>query len=143
MIIGGARYLPRFLGEREFPPTVQRRVLGGGVRFLRCLERVVRPRRSAWLSWPPIRLVNLLLLVALAFLLALPLPSPPFFFSNSVPGYATILMAASMMEEDGALIWAGYAATAFTFLFFGVLGDAIAGLFVRLWHFLPQSGIPL
>jgi len=41
-----------------------------------------------------------------AFLLALPFPPlPP--FTNSLPCYALILIAASMMEEDGILIWIG------------------------------------
>jgi hypothetical protein len=37
------------------------------------------------------------------------LPFPPFPpFTNALPAYSIILLAASMMEEDGVLIWVGY-----------------------------------
>ena len=57
------------------------------------------------------RLLHALLILFLALLLALPLPSPPFFGSNALPSYAIILLAISMMEEDGMVIWLGYVAT--------------------------------
>jgi len=57
------------------------------------------PRRTAWMSWRIARLGHALLIVFMAFLLTLPLPSPPFLGSNALPSYGIILLAVSMMEE--------------------------------------------
>ena len=116
--------LPKFLGDRVLPPRLKNVILAGGMKFCRQLERVVRPRRTAWMSWRLAHISNALLIAFNAFLLALPLPSPPFLGSNAIPSYAIILLAVSVMEEDGVMIWFGYlasaAATAY-FAFFGAL----------------------
>ena len=82
-------------------------------------------RRSA-------RFANAMLMVVMACLLALPFPSPPFFFTNSLPCYAIILLAASMMEEDGVTIWIAYAVALGTIIYLGailgVIGEAVRRL---------------
>jgi len=130
--------LPAFLGERKLPPTVQERVVNRSIKFLRFLERFIRPRRTKWLTARLARIVNVLLVAFMAILLALPLPAPPFFFSNSIPSYAIILLAASMMEEDGVLIWYGYALVLANLIFFGLIGRAIAELIIHTWHALSH-----
>lgn len=131
LAVGARPRLPGFIGERPLPPGLRRKLLGGGVKFLRFIERWVRPRRTTWLAWRAARCANALLIAFMAFLLALPLPAPPFFFTNTLPGYAIILLAVSMMEEDGILIWCGYAAALVTTVFFGVITGAI-------WEILSQ-----
>ncbi len=140
IIFGKPVRFPRFMGERVFPSAVRQRVLGGSIAFLRRLERFVRPRRTEWLGWRVAEVFNAALLLLLAVLLALPLPSPPFFFTNFFPGCAIIILAASMMEEDGWLIWGGYAAALANVLFFGLIGGGVIELFFRLWHRLSQAG---
>jgi hypothetical protein len=140
IVFGKRVRFPSFMGERVFPPAVQQRVLGGSIAFLRRLERFVRPRRTGWLSWRPTEVFNALLLVLLATLLALPLPSPPFFFSNFFPGCAIILLAAGMMEQDGWFIWVGYAAALANVFFFALIGKGVVELFMKLWHKLSQAG---
>ena len=66
-----------------------------------------------------------LLIALLAFLLALPLPSAPFFPTNGLPAYAIILLAAAMMEDDGVLVWFGYALALATIVFFASIGGTI------------------
>ena len=136
LALGKSPRLPAFLGERTLPPGVQQRAVGGSVKFLRWLEKFIRPRRTRWLATRPARLANTLLLAALALLLALPLPSPPFFFSNSLPAYAIILIAASMMEEDGVLIWIAYAMVLVNVVFFVLVGGAIAATLAHGWEAL-------
>jgi hypothetical protein len=68
------------------------------------------------------------LIALLALLLALPLPSPPFFGSNTLPSYAIILLAFSLMEEDGWMIWAAYLMSAIAIGYF----VGLAGLVI--WH---------
>jgi hypothetical protein len=126
--------LPGFLGRRVLPPSTTARVLKGSVRVLRWLERWVRPRRTWWLGRTWARMMNLLLIAFLAVLLALPLPSPPFFFTNTLPSYGIIILALSAMEEDGLLVWAGYLLVVGNVVFFGLLADVIAALAVQGWY---------
>ncbi len=136
LALGKSARLPAFLGERTLPPGVQQRAIGGSVKFLRWLEKFIRPRRTPWLATRPAILANTLLIAALALVLALPLPSPPFFFSNSLPAYAIILLAASMMEEDGVLIWIAYAVVLANIIFFVLVGGAIVAALAHGWEAL-------
>lgn len=123
--------LHRRVGDRPLPRSFQDRVLGGSVRMLNRLERWVKPRRDKWLLSPVARWINCGLISALAFMLAIPLP--PFIpFTNSVPAIAIILISLSMMEEDGVLIWLGYAAVLGNVVFFGSLLLSV-GVVVRHW----------
>ena len=149
--------LPGFIGARPLPPQLHTSLAellaaspgasphGGGARqmllrmgvsFLRFLERWVRPRRTRWMAWRLSRLVNALLIALMAFLLALPLPSAPFFPTNGLPAYAIMVLAASMMEEDGVLIWFGYAFALGTLIFFGSITGMVIGVFEKSFHFL-------
>ena len=116
--------LPNFIGNRSLPPKAMKTVLRASVRVLRLLERMVKPRSSAWMNWQVIRSANALLVCFMAFLLFLPLPPiPP--LTNTLPGWAIVLLAISMMEEDGVMIWLGYAVSAGTTIYFIVIGDFI------------------
>jgi len=136
--LGQSARLPAFLGARKLPPGLQKRAAGGGVRFLRWLEKFMRPRRTRWLGTPPAKRVNILLIAALALVLALPLPSPPFFFSNSLPAYAIILLAASIIEEDGVLIWIAYGMVLVNAIFFALIGGAIVSAIAHGWEALVK-----
>jgi hypothetical protein len=100
---------------------------------LRLLETAIRPRETRWMSWPSARMGNALLMICMAFLLALPLPPiPP--FTNAFPSYAIILLAASMMEEDGVLIWAGYFVSIATTVYFIIWAEVIATQLHKWMH---------
>jgi hypothetical protein len=107
--------LPAFIGEKPVPFGRMPRLAHGSVAFLRFIEKWVKPRNTSWLSWRLARTGNALLLAFMAFLLALPLPIPA---TNMLPSYAIVLLAASMMEEDGRMIWVGYAVSLVTVLYF-------------------------
>lgn len=130
--------IPKRFGDRPLPKGLKKIILGGGVKFLRFIEKGVRPRRTVWMGWRLARMGNALLLVVMAILLALPLPPfPP--FTNALPTYAIILIAASMMEEDGVMIWVGYAVALGTVVYLGfwaeVIGSHLAGWFHSLIHY--------
>ena len=101
-------WLPRFIAQRSLSSGRLHRVLRGSVKVLRFVEKWIKPRGSGWLSWRPVQIGNALALVFLAGMLALPIP-PLIPFTNTLPSYAIILIALCMMEEDGVMIWAGYA----------------------------------
>jgi hypothetical protein len=135
LALGKEPRLPAFLGDRELPPKLKQNILSGGLKFCRFLEKGVRPRRTTWMTWRIARLLHALLVVFLAFLLALPLPSPPFIGSNALPCYGIILLAISMMEEDGMMIWFAYLASLVAVAYFAVLGGLIA---TQLAHWSDQ-----
>jgi hypothetical protein len=139
ILFGKRANFPPFLGDRVFPPVIQRRIVAGSIAFLRWIEKFVRPRRTQWLRWRIVEIVNASILLALALLLALPLPSPPFFFTNSIPGYAIILLSASIMEQDGLLIWVGYAAAVANVVFFTLIGGGVAQVILKFWPVLSHS----
>jgi len=82
--VGRSARLPRFMGERRLSSAFQRNVLTGGVKFLRFVEKLLRPRRTAWMSTRPARFTNALLIALMGLLLALPFPPfPP--LTNALP----------------------------------------------------------
>ena len=125
--------LPRFMGERPLPPGLKRAVLGGSVKMLRWIERFAKPRKTQWLGWPAARVGNALLIMSLAALLALPIP-PVIPFSNSLPGIGIFLVAVSMMEEDGLMIWVGYVASFFAFVYLGLGAGIIVTASTKLYN---------
>ncbi len=126
--------LPKVLGERSLEGGFTRKILSGSVKILRVIEKLAKPRRSVWLSWAVVRFVNSVLMALMAFLLMLPFPPfPP--FTNSLPAYSIILLAASMMEEDGVLIFAGYAVSVGTTIYLALIFSALEAAFLRLHNF--------
>jgi hypothetical protein len=127
--------LPRFLGEREVSLRFQQRVLGASIRVLRFVEKLVRPRRTPWMTHPLARSANALLMTFMALLLALPFPPlPP--LTNALPSYAIILLAASMMEEDGVTIWFAYAITLGTLVYLVAIVGVLQIAFVKIWKWI-------
>jgi hypothetical protein len=145
MLFGLPPLLPRFLGERRLPPAMKRLILGGGVKLLKWVERFARPRRTQWLNWPTARAANALLIIFLALLLAMPVP-PFMLFSNSLPGLAIVLIATAMMEEDGLMIWLGYATALVTALWFafsaGIIVTFLSRAYAWLQHYLHGPATP-
>jgi hypothetical protein len=120
--LGKPANLPAFLGRRTVSREVRKGLVHGGVKVLRLLERVVRKRQTTWLKWRVMHCVNAALIAFMALLLALPVPLP---FSNPLPGSAVILLAVSMMEEDGVLIWFGYGLAAGSVSFFAFFSGLV------------------
>ncbi|MBI3417797.1 MAG: exopolysaccharide biosynthesis protein [Verrucomicrobia bacterium] len=124
--------LPGVIGERLLPAAHLGKLARGSVKVLRLIEKLVKPRRTNWMTWRSVRCGNALLLAFMAFLLALPIP-PIVPFSNTLPCYAIILIAASMMEEDGFLIWLGYTVSLGTAVYFFLVGEVIFNFFARYY----------
>jgi len=137
MALGLSPRLPRFMGERPLPPGLKKTVLGGSVKFLRWVEKLVKPRRTQWLSWPVARVGHALLILFMAFLLALPIP-PVIVFTNTLPSFAIVLVALSMMEEDGLMIWLAYLVALVTVLWLGLSAGVIAAFFNKFYHWFME-----
>jgi len=128
--LGRPTRLPSRLGDRPLGAKTRHLLLSGGQRVLRFLEKFVRPRRTAWLGWRTAQQWNAALLLLMALLLAIPLPPvPP--FTNALPAYSIILITVSMMEEDGWMIWVGYATALATVLYLAFWAGLIVAVIQR------------
>jgi hypothetical protein len=134
---GHPPHLPKFAGNKTVQATRLAKLLRVAVKALRFIEKLVKPRRSVWLTAPVIRGVNALLVISMALMLALPIP-PTIPLSNMLPSYAIILLSFSMMEEDGWLIWLAYFVTAGTLIYLAAMmvieGGAIVALYTKYFH---------
>jgi hypothetical protein len=132
LVRGRTPRLPDVLGDRPLSPRLRQTALGSGLKFCRLLQKLIRPRRRRWLGGRGVFLLNVQLIILMAFLLALPLPAPPFFGTNALPSYAIILLALAMMEEDGVMLWIGYLASLITVAYFLLLTGLIV-MFITSW----------
>jgi hypothetical protein len=120
-------WLPKFIRHRRISAP---RLVTGGIRFAKLMEKVVKPRMHFLHSWPgAVNLIGLGI-VAGGLLLLLPLPIP---FSNMVPAWAVVLLTAGMMERDGLVVLLSHTMTlvswAFIILAWLVGGEGIHRLF--------------
>ena len=107
------------------------------MKFLRFVEKLIKPRKTRWLAAPWAVSANALLMTYLGCLLALPFPPlPP--FTNSLPAYSLILVAVSTMEEDGVMIWVGYAATIATTIYLFFVAEGLQFIFVKAYHWFQH-----
>lgn len=137
LAFGQSARLPKFIGGRKLSPGFREKILGGSVKFLRFVERFVRPRKTPWLAARWAVSANAILMTYLGCLLALPFPPlPP--FTNSLPAYSLILVAVSTMEEDGVMIWAGYAATIATTLYLFFVAEGLQFVVVKAYHWFQH-----
>jgi hypothetical protein len=125
--------LPRSIGDRSVQGRVLAKVISASIRVLRFVERLTKPRGPAWLQTKTARQVNAVVLIFGALLLAAPIP-PIIPVSNLIPAVGIILVAASMMERDGRMIWAGYAATAGAAVYIVAMAALQYHIFIKLWH---------
>ena len=107
-------YLPRFLRQREVSPEMLRKYADKVLLWLEWTERYVKPRWSFCTEAPVINLVGVIM-VALAFLIMLPLP-----FSNLPPAIALVCLSLGLLERDGMMVAVGMAA-ALLVLFIGAV----------------------
>ena len=101
--------LPRWLARRELNARVQTLLAGMVSRAVNLIGPVSRPRMLS-LSNKPARMLNGLMLLAAGLSMAVPVPIIS--FDNVLPALAIVLMSWGLRLRDGALLLAGYLATA-------------------------------
>lgn len=107
-------WLPRRLLQREIPYPTLTKIIHAALTVTTRLEKVLRPRFKFFKQWATFSALSGLIIVSSAFLLMLPLPIP---FTNTLPAISIVLTAAGMIEEDGAVIVAGYLMAAISWLY--------------------------
>jgi hypothetical protein len=125
--LGQKPWLSKNLQRKELPAGFIAKVFRVAEKVLHFLEKFLRPRLTFLTDTPLLRQLHALLMLAAALALLLPLPIP---FTNSFPAWTILLVAAGLLERDGAFVLAGYVVFAAGVLYFIFLGDAA----VRLVH---------
>lgn len=118
-------WLPKRLLHTSIPNRLLQRVLEGSARILNTLEKLLHPRIPWLFGLPFTQFVSGAAICISGLLLLLPLPVP---FSNLLPAWAVILIAAAMSERDGAMLLAGGGVFAGTLAFFAAIFLGSAGL---------------
>jgi hypothetical protein len=111
-------WLPKRLLARRLTQPQLTTLLTKGVRLFSRLERFIHPRLLPLTEGATLGRINGLLLVLSGLLLMAPLPLP---FSNTLPAYGALLLAAASLERDGACVLAGYVMVLLTLVYFSVV----------------------
>lgn len=132
-VLGRPLWLPASIRHRELPAAKLRPGLKQGMKWVRRLEKISKPRRLRGLIDGRARLQ----LTNLAFILAALLLMAPFGFvpfSNTLPALALLLYAVGMVQRDGGAVLLGHLANIATIVYFSILIGG-GGLAIReLWQ---------
>lgn len=107
-------WLPRRLLQREIPYPTLTKIIQAALTVTTRLEKVLRPRFKFFKRWETFSALSGLIITSSAFLLMLPLPIP---LTNTLPAISIVLTATGMIEEDGAVIVAGYLMAVISWLY--------------------------
>ncbi|MBE2202948.1 MAG: exopolysaccharide biosynthesis protein [Chthoniobacterales bacterium] len=100
-------WLPEFVSNRHIAFPVLEKTLQFGIAVHVRLEKFLRSRWSVLGEGPAARMGAGLAIALSAVFLSLPIP-PPFPFTNTIPGFAIILLALGLLETDGLVVFFGY-----------------------------------
>ncbi len=128
MALGLPPKLPLFIGRKKISVERQRKILAASIKWVKWIEKKVKPRGRDWIANEASRRANGLLIAFLGLLLTLPLPLP---FTNSGPGLAVIFICVSLMEEDAVMIWVGYFFSVASVVYLLALSKAVVEVFER------------
>jgi hypothetical protein len=119
-------WLPRPLMERGVSAAGLKQAMERGSSLMQRLDRIVKPRLSRLSDGAVMNRLNGLALLLGGVLLIFPFGFIP--FSNTLPGWAILLLAAGMLQRDGVAILLGYLLLIATIIYFGFLiGGALIG----------------
>lgn len=128
MTLGKPPWLPKRWLNRELPPALVTRAVGGGKKLLARVERLVKPR-GRWFHGHPWTHAAAGIVIAISGIeLALPLP---ILFTNTMPALVIAILSVGLLEEDAVLVAVG-----------GILFLAVAAVFFAL-IVLPFLGLKL
>lgn len=133
LALGAKPWLPSRLLDTRLPPNVFAKVFALTRKIVLGFERLLRPRLLWVTASPRLEQVHAVPIVFCALMLLLPLPVP---FSNVIPAWGIMLIAAGLLERDGAFILVGYLGALFTVAFFGAIALFGVEAVEFLWRWL-------
>ncbi len=128
-------WLPRRVLDASIPAGFIGRVLGATKGVVAFLERFLRARLAVLTCSRALVAVHLCGITLAALLLAVPLPIP---LTNTIPGWAILLLALGLMERDGLFIAAGHVVLAVSVVYFILLGESVRHSFDWMLHWLGR-----
>lgn len=122
-------WLPHFIAKREIKMAMLKRFVDIALPFLLRLEKVSSPRINI-LTTPKFERIAGIIIVVLAFLVALPIP-----FGNFPLGVAMTILSLAITEQDGALMMIGWISTILALCFLYALVNGYAWL---VWQMISN-----
>lgn len=113
-------WLPETILARKIPFPALEKMLSFGIAIHGRLERFLRPRLTVVVDSRAAILSAGLCIAFAAILLSLPIP-PPFPLTNTLPGFAIILLCLGTLERDGLLVLLGYMLTAIATVYIALI----------------------
>jgi len=121
-------WLPGFVLRSSIPAGVLGRILRFGIAAHVRIEKFLRARATVFVSSHAAHLACGISICLSAIFLSLPIP-PPFPLTNTIPGFAIILLCLGMIESDGVAVCVGHGLT------------FIAAVYVAFIAFLGKAGV--
>ncbi|MET1027549.1 MAG: exopolysaccharide biosynthesis protein [Dongiaceae bacterium] len=125
-----APYVPRWLLNKSLKKGQLAKITAMSERYLRWIERGLKPRLIGVVSGMPERVLGLVALI-LALLLSLPVP-----LGNMLPGIALAVLSLAIVERDGALALIGHVLSVLAVAWVGLLFWGGKALLDKLMDFL-------
>lgn len=132
---GHKPWLPRFILDRNVSYTVLERMVHVGCKIYEHVERVIKPRFSLLLDGPAMGILIGTAIALAGFFLSLPIP-PPFPLTNTIPGFAIIMISLGIMERDGLFVAIGFALTLLATIYFLIIAFIGQAGVTQLWKYL-------
>lgn len=111
-------WLPERLLQRELPPHFLGKVINAASRIMQGLEFFLRPRLRFVRQHAIFERIAGLLIAISGLMLMLPFPLP---FSNSLPAWTVLLLAAGTLGRDGLFFFAGCVSFATSVAYFALV----------------------
>jgi len=131
-------WLPGFIARRSIPFPVLEKTLRFGISVHSKLEKFLRARWMLFSDGHAAHMAAGLTIALAAIFLSLPIP-PPFPLTNTIPGFAIILLSLGMLERDGLVMCWGYLLTLLAAVYVALilaLGGAGA---TKIWHIIANA----
>jgi hypothetical protein len=129
-------WLPQRLLQRELPAQTLAKWLGAASRITKWLEYFLRPRLGFVHSYVIFSQVTGCLIALSGLMLMLPLPLP---FSNSLPAWTVLLLAAGALGRDGLFFFAGCASFALSVAYFTLVAFGGMEAVDKVWRLLGEG----
>jgi hypothetical protein len=133
LTLGQRPWLAKSIQRRVLPPKFFDQLVRFAGRIIAGLEKLLRPRLAILTDYGWQRQIHAGLMMVAGFALLLPLPIP---FTNSFPAWVVLLMAAGLLERDGAFVIAAYAVFVAGVFYVILLGEAATKLMEHLRQWL-------
>ncbi len=138
LTLGHAGILPRWLGRREIDGSKLVKMTQAARKAFAYIDPLFKPRLQLALQPPFNRAIGISITLS-GLALILPLP-PVVLFSNSLPAWAIICVSVGYLERDGLFVLLGHLIAIATWVYFGMVWEAVRLAWSAILHEWPSIG---